>query len=886
MSSISLQTNVNALIAEQNLNVNNQFQSNTIEQLTSGYRINSSADDPAGLAVANMYRAQEAELTQGVRNANDGISTLQIADGGMSNISQMLDSLRTLATQSASDTFAGDRSTLNDQFQSLLSEIDRQAQSVGLNTGGQFAKDLSIYIGGGKAATTGSLNTTNGTVTLNLANSAVDTQALGLKGTQVVAGTSDIAAALSNGTNQSSEANNGYTNFYFSGPGFSDGSQVKVAVNLSGVNNLSTLVTAINSAIQNASQGNTAVTQAFANAGIVASVNTNATTGAQSLAFTSANSAFQVQAGDQMANAFMGNVTAGHGTAIASTVTGGATTTGFNGTAYLQISGAGLTSPVKLTLADTSTANAVSDLASQVAANTSLQAAGITVSGGTSGSPLVFTSALGDPLNIQVTGDTNGNLGFGTFAANGTAVDYSNITGATYSNTGATGVSGTSTLEFSLNGGASATNTVAVDLSGGDATQAAATAGNAADVNGEALNIIVDGQTYNMTFQGGSTTATSEAQDINTNAAVDGYVTASVNSSGNLVITANQAGNHSLAFSGQAATDLGLPASGSEVYGTSRSAQSVADALNSAFSSPSNGALAAADLHASVATGKLTITSENGTYFRLNAYGSGGLYAGSTPDIGFGTAGVASYAGPTVSADAASTADANGTTNTGALTFTPLLYGSDSQAVTFSAPDANGNLQSTTITLQNNISNTSGQSIDSAVQYLNQQLQASNNSTLQQIVAVKEDVGGAQKINFISALTGFSVSFGASPNSDGFSAAAGTTVAASALGIGGNLSIATEAGATQAVTAVANALTALGTAQGAVGQSENQLNYAVNLAQSQITNFSAAESRIRDADVASEAANLTKAQVLQQASIAAMAQANSAPQAVLALLRT
>jgi len=63
------------------------------------------------------------------------------------------------------------------------------------------------------------------------------------------------------------------------------------------------------------------------------------------------------------------------------------------------------------------------------------------------------------------------------------------------------------------------------------------------------------------------------------------------------------------------------------------------------------------------------------------------------------------------------------------------------------------------------------------------------------------------------------------------------------------------------------------------------LNYAIGLAQSQISNFSAAESRIRDADVAAEAANLTKAQVLQQASMAAMAQANSAPQAVLSLLK-
>jgi flagellin len=77
----------------------------------------------------------------------------------------------------------------------------------------------------------------------------------------------------------------------------------------------------------------------------------------------------------------------------------------------------------------------------------------------------------------------------------------------------------------------------------------------------------------------------------------------------------------------------------------------------------------------------------------------------------------------------------------------------------------------------------------------------------------------------------------------------------------------------------------LGTVQGKVGTGQNKLTYAIQLAQSQIGGFSAAESRIRDADVAAEAANLTKAQVLQQASLAAMAQANSAPQSVLALLR-
>jgi flagellin-like hook-associated protein FlgL len=88
-----------------------------------------------------------------------------------------------------------------------------------------------------------------------------------------------------------------------------------------------------------------------------------------------------------------------------------------------------------------------------------------------------------------------------------------------------------------------------------------------------------------------------------------------------------------------------------------------------------------------------------------------------------------------------------------------------------------------------------------------------------------------------------------------------------------------------ALSAVANAIVLLGNVQGKVGSGQNKLYYAIQLAQSQISSFSAADSRIRDADVAAEAANLTKAQVLLQASMAAMAQANTAPQAVLALLR-
>jgi flagellin len=77
----------------------------------------------------------------------------------------------------------------------------------------------------------------------------------------------------------------------------------------------------------------------------------------------------------------------------------------------------------------------------------------------------------------------------------------------------------------------------------------------------------------------------------------------------------------------------------------------------------------------------------------------------------------------------------------------------------------------------------------------------------------------------------------------------------------------------------------LGTAQAAVGTGEDQLGFASSLAQSQITNFSSAESQIRDANVAEQAANLSKAQVLEQSTIAAMAQANAEPQALLTLLK-
>jgi flagellin len=176
---LSIQTNVTALFAEQNLAVNTDFQAQTIQRLTSGFRINRSGDDAAGLAVANQFRSNVSELQQGVRNANDGTSILQIIDGGLNNISQILDRLKTLATESATGTFSGNRTTLDNEFQTLLTEINRQAANIGLSSvagpSSKYNAALAVYIGGGATAADAQV-----TVDLSGAGNQVDSTGLAI----------------------------------------------------------------------------------------------------------------------------------------------------------------------------------------------------------------------------------------------------------------------------------------------------------------------------------------------------------------------------------------------------------------------------------------------------------------------------------------------------------------------------------------------------------------------------------------------------------------------------------------------------------------------------------------------------------------------------------
>jgi flagellin len=129
-----INTNVKSLVAQNAMSVNNRSMDKAMQQLSTGKRINSAADDAAGLAISNKMTSQIRGLNQAVRNANDGISMLQTAEGATQEITNMLQRMRELAVQAANDTYtASDRSALNAEVTSLSSEITRIADNTEWN---------------------------------------------------------------------------------------------------------------------------------------------------------------------------------------------------------------------------------------------------------------------------------------------------------------------------------------------------------------------------------------------------------------------------------------------------------------------------------------------------------------------------------------------------------------------------------------------------------------------------------------------------------------------------------------------------------------------------------------------------------------------------------
>ncbi len=172
-------TNVASLAAQRNLAVNQAQLGRSVERLSSGLRITRAADDAAGLGVSETLRAQIRSINQANRNAGDGISLTQVADGAAATVGSLLSRMRELATQSASGTLGTtERSYLDQEFVALRSEIDRIATTTEYN--GQpllsgSSNTFEVFIG----FKSGSGNS------LNVALDDLDVAAVGLTGASV-----------------------------------------------------------------------------------------------------------------------------------------------------------------------------------------------------------------------------------------------------------------------------------------------------------------------------------------------------------------------------------------------------------------------------------------------------------------------------------------------------------------------------------------------------------------------------------------------------------------------------------------------------------------------------------------------------------------------------
>ncbi len=840
--SFSIVNNITSLQAQESLRQTSDFQGKTLNRVTSGLRIIQSGDDAAGLAVANGLRSDMAVLSQGVRNANDGLSQLQTVDGGMGNISKLLDRARTLATQSASGTFSGDRNVLNSEFQSVMGEINRQAQAVGMDKGGQFAKNLSVFVGGGRASTDAGI-VMNGSVGVDLSKATVDVKSLGLDTFRATNSSYDLSTTSATSVNKiianQGKAIDGTTKistakFTFGGAGFGDSSgstaQVDVSISTQGITDTAGLATAINNAIYTAANPGTETTasKAFKAAGITASIVTDSTGKAQ-LAFTSAKAAFQVH-GDQLGNAFMGNFAdsrvskvTGEGT---TNVQGGSTLKTLTTDLHLatltftQEDGTGITElgtggAVALnTVSDTLFDGSAGDIAAQDVVdnlNKTLDAAADAVTTGTTSNiraelkngKLAFTARDGSEFHVKVTGDTADALGMidatnprAAGTSEGSTVDL------TLGATKFTVVYGDTTLNFKDADG--------TDIAG-LANVALTTMGTASDLNDlvTKLNSQLDQGTA------GSSKIRAEAGD-----------------SGKLRLFSTDGS----VFTAQA--------------------KSAAD-----------GGDAALGFGATSTSYKSKVSAYESKTSHYQALTSGGVYQ-STQETSSGA-----YSDYSSSAYDFSGLGATGT---------------NAQTITVNTKREDGSVVSLDIKLTGGSSGNATSASDT-LDTINDALQGSSDESLKGITAIRDGSG----VKFVGT-RGFSVTLGddtdgkkagLSEVKDGAARQAGVQLDSTTQGTSGLADISSQASASSAVSTLGNAMTSLGAAQAVVGRGQNQLSFAVNLAQSQLGNLAAAESRIRDADLASEAANMTKAQVMLQAGVAAMAQANSAPQQILSLLR-
>ena len=189
-------TNVASLTAQRHLESSRGDMETSMERLASGKRINSAADDAAGLAIANKMEVKVMSLNQGIRNANDGISMIQVAEGGMEEIGNILGRMKELAVQASNGTYtAASLTTMDNEYQGLATEITRIATTTDFNGQSILDSTTNVNIHVGDEANDTVAVAFQSMVSTNLGGGAVTTEHTGVQAvTPATATTKEITA--------------------------------------------------------------------------------------------------------------------------------------------------------------------------------------------------------------------------------------------------------------------------------------------------------------------------------------------------------------------------------------------------------------------------------------------------------------------------------------------------------------------------------------------------------------------------------------------------------------------------------------------------------------------------------------------------------------------
>lgn len=181
----TVNTNMMSMVAQKHLSKNGNALSTAMQRLSSGLRINSAADDSAGLAIAERFGAQVRGLNQATRNAQDGISLAQTAEGALTEVGEMLQRMRELSVQSSNGIYtSADRANLSNEYKALANEISRTLESTEFN-----GKKILESSAGSFNIQIGANNASNNRVTISTVNMKASLSAV----TAVSIGTSALA---------------------------------------------------------------------------------------------------------------------------------------------------------------------------------------------------------------------------------------------------------------------------------------------------------------------------------------------------------------------------------------------------------------------------------------------------------------------------------------------------------------------------------------------------------------------------------------------------------------------------------------------------------------------------------------------------------------------